>query len=171
MPAPLGASVASEIKAEKHRAPLRLRGGRLGGAKASSRKVSPTACRPPPPKYCRAHVARAASQLPGRPQGLTPRTISAPSGTAPPLPPPDWLFLLISALGTQCSRCCGGPPLTALRSCPHFHPESAAARRRYPRSLHLPPAPSSLGPCCPSSYMLTAKKCLGRLGPAEGRHG
>ena len=39
---------------------------------------------PPPagrrhPKYSRVHVARAATQLPGRPQRLTPRTISAPS--------------------------------------------------------------------------------------------
>lgn len=72
------ASIILEVRTERHREPLRLKDGHPG-AKPSSRRVSRTACGPPPAKYSREHVAGAESQFPRRPQGLTPRTISAPS--------------------------------------------------------------------------------------------
>ena len=72
------ASIILEFRAERQRAPLRLKDGHPG-AKPSSSRVSRTACGLPPAKYSREHVAGAESQFPRRPQGLTPRTISAPS--------------------------------------------------------------------------------------------
>ena len=69
----MDSSIILEFRAERQRAPLRLKDGHPG-AKPSSSRVSRTACGLPPAKYSREHVAGAESQFPrGASQGFCQR--------------------------------------------------------------------------------------------------